>query len=341
MTNSFTITRRAVFLAPLALAACKYAARVFELTGHTMGTTYTVVAVDRDRALSEGDVLSAIRNSLAQVNAEMSNWDASSEISNFNTARSTGSFAVSPALAEVVTTAQDIKAATGGKFDLTVGPLIDLWGFGANGPSANMPTERAIADAMTTNGVGGDLLVNGNALSKSAAETEIYVSALGKGHGVDRVAASLRKLGLNDFMVEIGGDLVTSGLNAESKPWQIGIEKPTLIERAAQKVIGASNYGVATSGDYRNYFERDGVRYSHILDAQTGMPVTHATASATVFAENAMLADAWSTAMLVLGRERGLEVAEEFDLAVYFLDRSEDGSGFIPIASPRFEAMSA
>ena len=172
-----------------------------------------------------------------------------------------------------------------------------------------------------------EIVVSGNTLKKSNPESELFLSGIGKGFGVDQIAQALQSLGVKDYLVEIGGDLVTAGRNPEGLPWQIGIETPTMATRDVQSVIPVSNLAVATSGDYRNYFEQDGLRYSHILDSQTGRPVTHSTASATVLAENAMMADAWSTAMLILGREKGLDIAERNGVAVMFLDRDEAGSG--------------
>lgn len=282
-------------------------------------------------------------DTLANVNAEMSNWDANSEVSQFNNARSKRPFAASPALSQVVETAQAVGAASDYQFDVTLGPLIELWGFGAPGSANSVPTDSAIADALHASGRGKPLHISDGTISKPHPDTKIYVSGLGKGHGADRIAAALRKLGIEDYMVEIGGDLVTAGRNPSGSRWQIGIEAPSYVDRVLQKVVGLSDLGVATSGDYRNYFERGGVRYSHILDSRTARPITHTTASATVVAENAMLADAWSTAMLVVGRSRGLELAEEHDLAVLFLEQDKDaaGRGFLPSASPRFEALVA
>lgn len=308
-----------------------------------MGTTYSVVAVDRSNSLSSQEVRVAVIDTLTDVNAQLSNWDMGSEISQLNKSRSSRPIAASAALTQVVRTADAVSAASEGQFDLTLGPLIELWGFGAPGSSKSVPTETQIADALAVSGQGERLTVGGGTIKKPRPDTQIYVSGLGKGHGADRVATALGKLGIKDYMVEIGGDLVTAGRNPDGSAWQIGIEAPSYVDRSLQKVVGLSNLGVATSGDYRNYFERDGRRYSHILDARAGRPITHKTASATVIAENAMLADAWSTAMLVLGRSRGLELAEEHKLAVLFLDRNADaaGNGFVSFASPRFHAIAS
>lgn len=306
-----------------------------------MGTTYSVVAVDRSNSVSSQEVRTALIETLAKVNAQLSNWDADSEISHLNKSRSRQPIVASPALTQVIRAADTVSAASEGQFDLTLGPLIELWGFGAPGSTKSVPTETEIADALASSGQGARLTVGGRTIKKPRPETQIYVSGLGKGHGADRVAMALSKFGIKDYMVEIGGDLVTAGRNPNGSRWQIGIEAPSYADRTLQKVVGLSNVGVATSGDYRNYFEHDGKRYSHILDARAGRPITHKTASTTVVAENAMLADAWSTAMLVVGRRRGLELAEEHKLAALFLERNTDaaGRGFVSFASPRFHAL--
>ncbi|WP_291738141.1 FAD:protein FMN transferase, partial [Leisingera sp. F5] len=165
--------------------------------------------------------------------------------------------------------------------------------------------------------------------------------ASARGYGVDAVAAALQGFGVENYMVEIGGDLVTKGENAKGEAWRIGIEKPDAAAQTVQLIVPVSNLGLATSGDYRNYFEHEGMRYSHILDPVAGRPVTHATTSVTVIAENAMLADAWATAMLVLGRENGLKLAQEHKLAVFFIDRDVQAGAdaYMTSASSAFEAL--
>jgi len=161
--------------------------------------------------------------------------------------------------------------------------------------------------------------------------------------GFYQVARTLREFGLTDYMVEIGGDLYTAGRNPDGQPWQIGIESPEAFDRGVMQVVGVSGLGMATSGDYRNFFERDGKRYSHIIDATTGRPVTHHTASVTVLTENAMMADAWATALLAVGTKRGLEIANDREMAVLFVDRSGEAGqiGHVTAASERFKALQA
>ena len=328
------LTRRTFVALPLILAACKPGASVLEFSGATMGTTYLVKVIDRDSLLRRDRLAAAIEGALADVSAEMSNWAPDSEVSVFNAAMTTGPVAASPGLVEVVSAAEEVRRASGGSFDIALGPLIELWGFGASGPAGRAPADASVAAALERRGRGAPVVASGGTLRKARPETAVFLSAIGKGHGVDRVARAIAALGAQDFMVEVGGDLVTSGRNEDGEPWRIGIETPDPLARNLQKVVGISGLGLATSGDYRNYFEADGRRYSHILDARTGRPVTHRTASATVLAENAMLADAWATAMLVMGRDRGLETAEARGLPVLFIDRA--GTGFEATPSARF-----
>ena len=327
--------------APLALAACKRGPDVLNFSGTTMGTSYNVVALDPSRSASKADVHAGIESVLADVNRQMSNWDASSEVSLLNARATTAPIQMSSDLAHVLKTSADIHSATDGQFDVALGPLIEAWGFGAKGATVNTPSDARIEAALASAGRAAPLAVRDGALVKSAANSQVYLSGIGKGHGVDRVASVLQAYGITDYLVEIGGDLATSGRNRDGQPWQIGIETPDVANRNVQQIVGVSGLAVATSGDYRNYYEKDGQRYTHILDATTGRPITHTTASATVLADDAMHADAWSTAMLTLGRDRGLEVAEAHDIAVLFIDRAADGSGFATTASSAYNRLSA
>ncbi len=339
MTQSIKFSRRTVLWLPLALAACQSRSRVIELSGATMGTTYKITAVDHKNAVTEAQAQDAVNMAFARVNTLMSNWDSGSEVSRLNASNSTAPMTVSAELAEVLNAAQDINALSDGQFDVTLGPLIDLWGFGANGATNAAPAEADITRVAAATGQKNVLEIRGNQVAKRNADATVYLSAIGKGFGVDAAGKALAALGLQDYMVEVGGDIVTAGKNPDGLDWRIGVETPLAASPALQQVVGLSNMGLATSGDYRNYFEQDGQRFSHILDAKTGRPVTHRTTSATVLAENAMLADAWATAMLVLGKDRGMEIAKEQNLAVLFIERGTND--FVTTASPRFDALQA
>lgn len=344
MPNNIKFSRRSFILMSLTLAACKGGADVLELSGSTMGTNYSVTALDHGKNVDKAALHKALEASLLDVNAHMSNWDAKSEVSRINAFKSTDPVNISDGLAKVIRASRDINLASDGQFDITLGPVIEAWGFGAKTVSKDVSSDSgAIAAAFETAGQTQDLKISGNTLQKSHPDTEIYLPSIGKGYGVDQLAAVVESFGLTDYMVEIGGDIYVSGRNADSMDWQIGIETPDSISQKAFQVAKVSNMGMATSGDYRNYFERDGQRFSHIIDAHTGQPIKHQTASVTVLADNTMLADAWATALLVLGTKRGLEIANQRDLAVLFIDRNADegNKGFTSAASVRFAQLQA
>ncbi|MEO0371380.1 MAG: FAD:protein FMN transferase [Pseudomonadota bacterium] len=337
MSNTFKLSRRSFVLSAVALAACKPGSALLELTGKTMGTHYNIVAVDHGGSAEKSQVQAAVDASLARINTLMSNWDAGSEVSRFNAARSTDPMAISKELAAVVQAAEDVHKQSDGYFDITLGPVIEAWGFGAPAGLGSAPGTAKIAGALAHTGQ-DKLTVSGAYLQKSDPATQMYLSSIGKGYGVDHVAAAVAALGFKDFMVEIGGDLYVSGLNADAVSWKIGIESPDLLSGEVADVAKASNLGMATSGDYRNFFEEDGTRFSHIIDPKTGRPVTHSTASVTVLAENAMLADAWATGLLAMGAARGMELADDLQIAALFIDRDAAGS-HIKQASTAFAAL--
>lgn len=350
MTDRPRFSRRQMMLMPLvfpmALSACKDSADVLNLSGRTMGTTYNLVALDGSGSLTADQLQLAVEQALADVDVRMSNWRADSEISRFNAHNSTEALAVSAELRDVMQAAEDVRVASLGRFDTTMGPLIELWGFGATGTGAS--AQPALADIAARQQQAAPLQIAGDALRKTRADTQVYLAGIGKGYGADHVGRALEALGIDNYMIEIGGDLYAKGLNPDGRPWQIGIETPNAADRSVFDVVGlsgsgSSGIGLATSGDYRNYFEVDGQRYSHLIDPTTGHPVTHTTASATVLADSAMLADAWSTALLILGREKGLEVAADHNLAVQFIERSTDVDrpGFTTYVSDRFKALTA
>jgi thiamine biosynthesis lipoprotein len=326
----------------LALAACGPENKVLRLSGVTMGTTYNVVAIDKNHQVSDREAQAKIDTALKMVNQQMSNWDPNSEISRFNAQTSVESVPLSPELMALMHAAERVHVASDGRFDTTMGPLIELWGFGKDG-AKQIPTDAQIADALARSGHADTLVVNEMSLQKKQPNTQVYLAAIAKGYGADQVGHALEELGIRDYMGEIGGDLYASGMNPNGQPWQIGIEKPAALSGGLIDVVGISNLGMASSGDYRNYFERDGERFSHIIDPVTGRPITHKTASTTVLAENGMLADAWATAMLTLGREKGLMIAEAQNLAVLFIERDTSSSELVfkPTASSRFTALTA
>ena len=330
--------------AAVLLTACEEEPETLLISGETMGTTYNITVIDKTNALDLTDVQIAVEATLATVNSQMSNWDPNSEISQFNTAQTTDPVEISPELSKVMNVANDVHTQSDGQFDVTLGPLIELWGFGARNSESPVPPDAAISAALDIVGQSKvlSLAANPDTMSKARPDTSVYLAAIAKGYGVDEVGATLGEMGITDYMVEIGGDLFAAGENASGFPWRIGIERPEGGGRTLEQTVRISGLGMATSGDYRNYFEENGVRYSHIIDANTGRPITHMTSSVTVLAEDAMLADAWATALLALGQDRGMEIAKNLDLAALFIvrDARSDETQFTTTASPRFVEIS-
>ncbi|MFW8595187.1 FAD:protein FMN transferase [Cribrihabitans neustonicus] len=311
------------------------------LSGQTMGTTYNITATGP--GLEEEALSAKVESALAAVNAKMSNWDPASEVSTFSASELTEPVTVSAEFATVIAAAGEVHEKSGGKFDVTLGPLIELWGFGPRKPEDPLPSDESIASALAEVGQGRLLTLDKEAgtLAKAAPGVGINLSAIAKGYGIDAVAATLEDAGVTDYMVEIGGDLYAKGENPEGDPWQIGIEKPEAAAKTVQLVVPVSNRGLATSGDYRNYFEHEGTRYSHILDPVSGRPVTHATTSVTVVAEDAMMADAWATALLAAGSKDGLRLAETHGIAAFFIDRDVEAGAdaYVTSQSSGFTAL--
>ena len=223
---------------------------------------------------------------------------------------------------------------TQGAFDITAGPLVNIWGFGPE-QDFTVPGEQQINTALRLAGQGKlQLDAAAPALKKAHGGMYIDLSAIAKGFAVDEIAGYLDRQQLDNYLVEIGGEIRARGVNDENRPWQIGIENPVTGQRTVRSIIKLENMAMATSGGYRNYFEKDGISYSHTIDPRTGYPVTHELASVTVLHPSAMLADAWATGLLVLGPEKGYATALENGLAAYFIVHGE--TGFEEISTPAF-----
>jgi thiamine biosynthesis lipoprotein len=275
--------------------------------------------------LDDAALYERISAELASVNERMSTYQADSELSRFNVAETTDWFPVSAELVRLTDTALAVSTLTNGAFDVTVGPLVNLWGFGPEVKADQLPSQAEIDAARAR--VGWDLLhtrVEPPALRKDRTDLYVDLSAIAKGYGVDRMAAVLEDVGITDYLVEIGGELRGRGRNAEGEPWRIAIERPDAGRRAVLRVVALTDRAMATSGDYRNFFELNGKRYSHTIDPATGRPVDHQLASVTVLAERCAEADAWATALLVLGPARGMTVANERGLIALFVERFGD-----------------
>jgi thiamine biosynthesis lipoprotein len=297
--------------------------------GPTMGTTWSVRLDSRGR--TREDLVQAqavIERSLAQVNRLMSTWQEESELSRFNRHASTEPFGVSAETFQVLELALQVGERSGGAFDVTVKPLVAAWGFGAGARAPGQGPDAAELAALRGR-VGLDLLeldASKSTLRKRRPDVECDLSAIAKGFAVDQVVQALEALGWGAFLVEVGGEVGARGERPAGGPWRVGIERPDSLARAVHARVELFDQAMATSGDYRNFYEQDGKRLAHIIDPRSGRPVQHVLASVSVVHRRAVLADAWATALSVLGPEAGFALAEREGLAGYFLVRRQDGS---------------
>lgn len=317
------------------LTGCDSKPETVQLGGATMGTRWNVTVAPPLNGVDAAQLRAQIEQQLAEINQAMSTYIDTSELSQLNRAPVGEWIAVSPELHEVLLTAMEVGWLTGGAFDVTVGPLVDLWGFGPAGRVTEPPSDEALAAAMEQVGIQHVELNLAKPLVRRDRPVRIDLSGVAKGYGVDKIAELLQQQGLTNFLVEIGGELRLSGASPRGDNWRIAVERPDALPGQAQLPISLTDAAIATSGDYRNYFEQDGQRYSHTIDPSTGRPITHALASVTVIADNAAYADALATALEVLGAERALQLAEQLGLAVYVIVRKDDG--FVSHHSTAFE----
>lgn len=306
-----------------------------ELTGDTMGTYYRVLLTRRD-GQKKDEIQTEINGLLNRIEDQMSTWRPESELSRFNKSESTDWFEVSPETLLVVAESLRIAELSGGAFDPTIGPLIDLWSFGAERDEPRIPTDGEIAAAKQKTGW-EKVTVRSDppALKKSQPEIQLNLSAIAKGYGVDAVSDWLVEQGEKNHLVEIGGEDRARGLKADGSAWRVGIQAPGGMPQEQTlgpifQIVELSDRSIATSGDYQNYFEVDGKRYSHTIDPVSGRPITHDVASVSVLAQTCMAADGWATALTVLGAEKGLELAKAQGLPVLILVRGE----------PKFDVLS-
>jgi len=338
------MTRKKIILICLALAlvvAFGVNSRFIKhpiLAGWTMGTRYNVT-IKGYVARKNLDTLSLrIEKKLDGISRQMSTWEPDSEISRFNHSDSTEAFPVSEEFASVVRRALELSDSTGGAFDPTLQPLLNLWGFGSGGEEREVPSDADIAAAKTHVGWQKVAVEDSSGLRKSAPGLSLGLGAIAKGYGVDALAEILEDGGYENWFVEIGGEVVVKGRNPDGVPWKIGIQYPTTnpMDGRRQGILHMTCGAVATSGDYCNYIRQDGVLYSHILDPRSGRAVLSDTASVTVVAPRCMDADGMATALFVMGAEEGLAWVEQRpEVEAMFLLRGDSeifekfSSGFV------------
>ncbi len=307
-------------LGVMALGACDSQPAYQHYRGEAMGTEVALT-----HAGCAGDVEAAVMDELQQVDAQLSTWRPDSEVARFNASAAGDWFPVSPPVAALAIEALALSRRSAGAFDVTVGPLVQLWGFGSEAPAnESAPTADAVAAAMRRVGWRNlEARPAPPALRKRLEGMSLDFSAIGKGQGVDRVGERLESLGCRSYLVDIGGEVRTLGLGPKGGPWRIGVEQPD--GSPPKWVLRLSGHAAATSGDYRNFRLLDGRRASHAIDPRTGVPVLHALASVTVVAASAAQADGLATAILVLGPDAGWRFARRERVAALLLVRGASG----------------
>lgn len=307
----------------IGLMACAAPTPLVVFSGNTMGTTYSVKVFAKDSELK--DLKITTEEVLTRVNQLMSTYLPDSEISTFNKSKDLDWHTVSSETIKVLQAAQHITSASKGAFDITVGPLVNLWGFGPELQPDTIPPADVITKTKAFTGM-NLLTINASrsAIKKNNINMQIDLSAIAKGYGVDAVSQMLTAKGMLNHLVEIGGEIIASGTKSDGVPWNVALEKPESQGRKINRILHLENMAVASSGSYRNYFEKDGLRYSHTISPKTGRPITHKLISVSVLSANCMTADAWATALMVLGPEAGFTIAEQNNLAALLITKNEN-----------------
>ena len=320
-----------------ALTGCLHSERVEEFAGPTMGSTYSVKYVTGEGVADGARLKAETEAILAEVDQQMSTYRADSVISTFNRAPAGSCLTVPEALLDVVRAGQVLAQQSGGALDLTLEPLLNLWGFGPQARVERVPTAEQIAQARRHTGL-QHLRIEGQQLCKDV-DLQLDLNSIAAGYTVDRIVTRLTELGVSSYLVDVTGELKAAGRKPDGQPWRIAIEAPRDDQRVAQRIMQLDGYGISTSGDYRNYFEENGVRYSHTLDPQTGAPITHKLAAVTVADVSTLRADGLSTLLMVLGPVKGLAYAEQAGIAAFFVTR--EGDGFVTRGTAAFEQLFA
>lgn len=308
------------------------------IQGKTMGTYYRVSMVGLDKS-READLRAQIEAQLKEDDHQLSTYKEDSVLSRFNQYNGNQPQPISAGMADAVVTSLRIGQKTGGAMDITVGPLVNLWGFGPQKEPVKTPTQQQIDSAKAQTGLQHLQVtqqMNGAYLQKDLPGMYVDLSTVGEGYATDHLARLVESNGISNYLVSVGGAVVSRGKNPQGKTWQVAIQKPTDKEDAVEAIVDLQGMGISTSGSYRNYYELDGQRLSHIIDPATGRPITHKLVSATVIAPTALEADGWDTGLMVLGTKKALALAEKEHLAVYLITKEENG--FKVSMTPQFKA---
>jgi thiamine biosynthesis lipoprotein len=314
------------------------------LHGKTMGTTYNIRYWTLHNGPSPSNVQRSIDALLADFDKQMSTWRPDSELSRFNAAPANEWFEVSPDVAIVTARALELGKLTDGALDVTVSPLLTLWGFGPKADKQKVdratPTDAEIAAALAQ--VGSQHLevrLEPPALRKDIAELEVDLACLASGYAVDLIADSLREMVIDNALVELGGEVRAVGMRADGKPWRVGVRSPNATKPAIARAIPLTNHGLATSGDFHNFHAIDGVTYTHIIDPRTGHPLRYRGVSITVVAKTGFAADGVATALCIMGADAGYEWCVKHEVAALFLESQAGSTAERARATPAFDKL--
>ncbi|WP_110876984.1 FAD:protein FMN transferase ApbE [Franconibacter helveticus] len=309
------------------------------LEGKTMGTFWRVSLAGIDAARAD-DLRKKIQTQLDGDDRLLSTWKNDSALMRFNRSASTQPWPVEEAMSDIVTLSLRIGAKTDGAMDITVGPLVNLWGFGPARQPVKTPDEAQIAAAKAQTGLQHLSVINRAGrqfLQKDLPGLFVDLSTVGEGYAADHLARLMEQEGISRYLVSVGGALASRGTNPQGNPWRVAIQKPTDQENGVQAIVDINGHGISTSGSYRNYYELDGKRLSHVIDPATGRPITHKLVSVTVISPTALEADGWDTGLMVLGPEKAKAVALKEGLAVYLV--TKEAEGFSVWMSPPFRTF--
>ncbi|MFJ7282996.1 FAD:protein FMN transferase [Pseudomonas sp. NPDC099000] len=318
------------------LSGCGSGDSLERVDGPTMGSRYSIQYVRHSATPGPKAVQTEVEKILAEVDQQMSTYRSDSDIERFNDLPANRCQKMPASILKLVRVGEQLSEQSEGSYDLTVEPLLNLWGFGPQAREEKVPAAQALAEVRRRVGY-QHLRIDRDQLCKDAA-VEVDFNSIAAGYAVDTIADKLEVMGIRNYLAEVTGELKAAGKKLDGSAWKIALEEPRDDQQVAQKIIAVDGYGVSTSGDYRNYFEQDGRRYSHTFDARTGAPVSHTLASVTVINPSALMADGLSTLLLILGPERGWDYAEKHDIGAFFVIRAD--TGFVTRTNQAFERLS-
>ncbi|MBP5943609.1 MULTISPECIES: FAD:protein FMN transferase [unclassified Pseudomonas] len=317
------------------LSGCGNGDSLENFGGATMGSTYSIKYVRHAGQADATRLRSEVEGILGEIERQMSTYRSDSDIERFNALPANTCQRMPAPILELVRVGEQLSEQSEGSYDLTVEPLLNLWGFGPQGREEKVPGAAALAEVLRRVGH-QHLRIDGEQLCKDAA-VEVDFNSIAAGYAADTIATRLEAMGIDDYLVEATGELKAKGKKLDGSPWRIALEAPRDDQQVAERIINVDGYGVSTSGDYRNYFLQDGRRYSHTFDARSGAPVLHDLASVTVIHPSALMADGLSTLLLILGPERAWAYVEKHDIGAFFVIRAD--TGFVIRTSKAFDRL--